>query len=172
MEQLRYEENGRGRSYVAMWRRKTMDHHRETLAGFDLLLRKLWFSWIERTGKRWQVTASWEGWHMVEAGASGDALTLPGRPPSGWLWSQLAWSTPSSEKCVPKLPPRREGIMLLEFLHDGMKQISGNLQKKWDVAQCLVEPRSWQHGQGLLEPFPCLHQPVASRTKLKHRGIN
>lgn len=61
--------------------------------------------------------------------------------------------------------------MPLEFLRDGMKQISGNLQKKkWYMAQCLVEPRSWQHGQGLLELFPCLHQPVGSRTKLTGQG--
>lgn len=38
------------------------------------------------------------------------------------------------------------------------------------MAQCLVEPRSWQHGQGLLELFPCLHQPVGSRTKLTAQG--
>lgn len=38
------------------------------------------------------------------------------------------------------------------------------------MAQCLVEPRSWQHSQGLLELFPCLHQPVGSRTKLTAQG--
>lgn len=69
--------------------------------------------------------------------------------------------------CIPKLPPQREGTMPLEFMSDGIKQIFCNLQK-WYMAQCLVEPRSWQYGQRLLELFPCLHQPVGSRTKHIH----